>query len=158
MNSRKLLATCSGGGHLIQLLRLTPAFEDHTLVLATTLPDAPEDITLSRYYCVTDSNAQQKIRLLKTALETARIVLRERPDVVISTGAAPGLLAMAWAWLLRKKLIWIDSISNHDQLSLSGRLARRLTPHCFTQWPHLCEVEDVRYIGSLVPLQMEGTQ
>lgn len=149
----KLLAVASNGGHLVQLLRLAPAFSDYQLILVSTAPDAPPDIAPARYYCVQDSNFQQKGRLLYTALQTARIVFAERPRAVISTGAAPGLLALAWARLLGRRLIWIDSIANTEQLSLAGRVARRLTPHCFTQWAHLCDREGVDCIGTVIPGQ-----
>lgn len=153
---RKLLAVCSGGGHLIELLRLAPAFEGHQLVLASTAAQAPSGIEITRYYCLSDSNASQKLRLLRTAWQTARIVFRERPRAVISTGAAPGLLALAWSRLLGCRLIWIDSIANPEKMSLSGRIARRLTPHCYTQWPHLGETQGVKYLGSIMPLAAEA--
>ncbi len=155
MNSPKLLAVCSGGGHLIELQRLAPAFSDHAVTLVSTSPDAPDGIEFSQYYCVSDSNAEVKLALLRTALQLARIIIRERPRVIISTGAAPGLLALVWGRLLFRKLIWIDSLANPERMSFSGRLARRITPYCFTQWPHLCEREEVRYIGSLIPMQPE---
>ncbi|WP_187276653.1 glycosyltransferase family protein [Parahaliea maris] len=154
---RKLLAVCSGGGHLIELLRLAPAFEGHQLVLASTASQAPPGIEAMRYYCLTDSNASQKLRLLQTACQTARIVFRERPRAVISTGAAPGLLALAWARLLGCRLIWIDSIANPEKMSLSGRIARRLTPHCYTQWQHLGQARGVKYLGSIMPLAPGAT-
>ncbi|MFV8818152.1 hypothetical protein [Haliea sp. E17] len=156
MSSPKLLAVCSGGGHLIELLRLTPAFDDHTVVLVSTSPEAPDGISLARYYRVSDSNAGQLLCVLRTALQTAHIVFRERPTAVISTGAAPGLLAIAWARLLRRKLIWIDSIANPERMSLSGRIARRITPHCFTQWRHLSSAEGIAYIGCSLPTQPEA--
>lgn len=151
MSSRKLLAVASNGGHLVQLMRLAPSFEGCDVVLVSTSPDMPRDMRLARYYCVEDSNFQQKARLLVTAWQVGRIVLRERPDTVISTGAAPGLLAMCWARLMRRKLIWIDSIANTDRLSLAGRAARYLTPLCFSQWPHVSDSEGVGYIGSVIP-------
>lgn len=151
-----LLAVASNGGHLVQLLRLTPAFAGYRVVLASTSTDAPADYDAARYYCVSDSNFQQKTRLLRTALQTARIVFRERPRAVISTGAAPGLLALCWGRLLGRQLVWIDSIANTEHLSLAGRVARRLTPHCFTQWPHLCDSEGVRYIGAVIPRDTEA--
>ncbi len=156
MNSPKLLAVCSGGGHLVELMRLAPAFSGHSLVLASTADEAPDSLRPERYYRVSDSNATELGALLRTAWQTARIVFRERPKAVISTGAAPGLLALSWARLLGCKLIWIDSIANPERLSLSGRLAKRLTPHCYTQWQHLGQSQGIDYIGSIMPLEAEA--
>lgn len=49
------------------------------------------------------------------------IVLLHRPDIVISTGAAPGFFALLFGKLLGARTIWIDSIANAEQLSVSGQ-------------------------------------
>ena len=82
-------------------------------------------------------------------LELLVVLLRERPDVVVSTGAAPGYLAIRWAGLLGARTIWIDSVANVEELSLSGRLASTRTDLCLTQWPHLAG-GSVRYLGAVL--------
>lgn len=61
----------------------------------------------------------------------------EKPDAVITTGAAPGLVAVFIARLMRKRTVWIDSIANAAHLSLSGRIASHFVSRTYTQWPDL---------------------
>lgn len=78
-----------------------------------------------------------------------RIVRRSGADVVLSTGAAPGLLLLFAGFLLGKKTVWVDSIANSQRLSLSGRAAGLFASRVLTQWPELAGGR-VRYLGSLL--------
>ncbi len=77
------------------------------------------------------------------------MLLRERPDIVVSTGAAPGYLAIRLAKLVGARTVWIDSVANVDELSLSGQLASERVDLCLTQWPHLA-AGPVCYRGSVL--------
>ena len=71
--------------------------------------------------------------------------------MVISTGAAPGLVALAVAKLLTgSRTVWIDSIANTKQLSLSGRLARPVADAWLVQWPHLARPGGPEYWGAVL--------
>ena len=67
------------------------------------------------------------------------ILLRTRPDVVVSTGAAPGYFALRIGKMLGARTIWVDSIANVDELSLSGQLVKAYADMWLTQWPHLAK-------------------
>jgi UDP-N-acetylglucosamine:LPS N-acetylglucosamine transferase len=77
------------------------------------------------------------------------VVLRERPSVVVSTGAAPGYLAIRMGARIGARTIWIDSVANVEELSLSGRMASAVADLCLTQWPHLAGGR-VRYLGAVL--------
>jgi UDP-N-acetylglucosamine:LPS N-acetylglucosamine transferase len=145
----KILAVASNGGHLVQLLRLFPALQSNEIHLVSTSEDGPDEI-FDHYYCVSDSNFEQKFKLIKTAFETLFIYLKVRPDVVISTGAAPGFFCILYAVIFRKKAIWFDSIANTEKLSMAGNIALKLTKHCYTQWPKLVGDKGPYYIGAVI--------
>ena len=70
---------------------------------------------------------------------------------MVSTGAAPGLVALALAKLmLGSRTIWIDSIANSERLSLSGRLARPVADAWLTQWAHLARPGGPDYWGAVL--------
>ena len=140
MSHKKILAISSGGGHWKELLRVLPGFESYEVVFATVDSAYRHDVSGSRLYQVTDSCQWDRGALLKTFLEVLWVVVKERPAVVFSTGAAPGFFGLFWGKLLGARTIWLDSVANVDRLSLSGRLARRFADLWLTQWPHLaCE-------------------
>jgi len=147
---KKLLAVASGGGHWVQLLRLAPAFAECDVVFVTVQEAYRADVEGHKFYSVLDATRQTKIRLIRTALELFWIVCKERPDVVISTGAAPGYFAIVLGKLLGARTIWVDSIANVEQLSMSGKLAGRHAHLWLTQWPHLATKEGPQFRGAVL--------
>lgn len=147
----KVLAVSSGGGHWVQLLRLRPAFEGCDVTYATVRKSYRSDLeTGSRFRTFPDASMWHKHRLVLCAVRVSYIVLTERPDVIVSTGAAPGYFAIRIGALLGMRTIWVDSVANAEQLSLSGREAGKHVDHWITQWPHLAEKTGPFYHGSVL--------
>lgn len=150
MNERlKVMAVASEGGHWIQLLRLRKAFQDAEIIYVSTHKSYKSNGGDERYYYVTDANRWNKLRLLKMANEVRRIISKEKPDIVISTGAAPGMAAILFGRLTGSRTIWIDSIANVDRLSLSGRLIKPFADLHLTQWPQLAKGKTL-YKGTVI--------
>ena len=57
-------------------------------------------------------------------MRRARVIFKEVPDAMISTGAAAGCIVCFLAQTTGAKIIWIDSITNVERISLSGRMVR----------------------------------
>ena len=147
---KKVLLAASAGGHWIQLLRLGPAFEGHEVVFLSTFHTAPIEVKGQKYFRVRDASMWNKWGLILQATQVLLVVARFRPDVVVTTGAAPGFFAIVFARLLRKRTIWIDSIANVEQMSLAGLKAKRWATHWLTQWPHLASHDGPRCHGSVI--------
>lgn len=148
---QKVLAVASGGGHWVQLLRLRPAFDHHEVTFVTVRSEYRADLEAGdRLMVVPDATRWDKVRLIRLALRLGWIVVRIRPDVVVSTGAAPGLLALRLGKLLGARTIWIDSIANCERVSESGRRAGPHVDLWLTQWPHLTSADGPRYEGAVV--------
>jgi len=150
-DNRRVLLVSSTGGHWVQMRRLEPAFVGWDLYYACTdaghLQSVPDP---ARFHFCPDASQWQKARLAWQAFTVARVLLRVRPRVVVSTGASVGLFALALAKLVGARTIWLDSIANVDELSLSGRLAGRLADLWLTQWEHLARPEGPHYLGSVI--------
>lgn len=149
LRPKKILAVASGGGHWVQLLRLRPAFDGHNVRYVSTNEGYRSDVD-STLYVVTDGNMWQKLRLLLMFLQVARIVILQRPDVVVTTGAAPGFAAIFFGRLIGARTVWIDSIANSEELSSSGKQARRWASAWVTQWQHLAEANGPEYWGGVL--------
>ncbi|UPK29782.1 UDP-N-acetylglucosamine--LPS N-acetylglucosamine transferase [Bradyrhizobium sp. 195] len=146
----KLLAVSSGGGHWVQLLRIKEAFEGCEVVFVTVHESYRTQVPGHKFYVVNDANRWTKIRLVKAAQGLARIIWSERPDVVISTGAAPGYLALRLGRMMGARTIWLDSVANVEELSMSGFRIGRCADLWLTQWPHLARPEGPYYGGSVL--------
>lgn len=125
-------------------------FSSAELVYANTFEGLAENSGVGRAYVVRDCNRATPWANLGCALDIWRILRRERPDVVVSTGAAPGLIALALGKLVGARTIWIDSVANSEELSLSGRLAGRFADLWLTQWRHLGSPKGPQYWGSVL--------
>lgn len=143
----KVLAVASGGGHWVQLRRVVPAFDGMEIVYVTISEAYRDDVPGARLHVVNDATRWNKLGLLVQAWRLFGIVLRERPDVVFSTGAAPGFLAILFGRMIGARTIWLDSIANAEQLSLSGRLAGHVAGLWLTQWEHLASTGGPRFEG-----------
>lgn len=150
MKKQKILAAASGGGHWIELLRLAPAFEGTYLHYLTVNESYRKQAGDAGFYCVRDATQWSRLDLVISALQVMWVVVRLRPDVVISTGAAPGYFALRFGKLLGARTIWVDSLANVDELSRAGQMAGRHADLWLTQWPELCTPNGPEYAGSVL--------
>ena len=148
---KKILAISSGGGHWVELLRLRPALRGHHVVYVTVSPAYRDQVEDAPLLVIDDATRWDRVGMLRVAAQILAIVLRERPDVVVSTGALPGFLGVLFGKrLLGAKTIWVDSLANAGELSLSGRNARAHADLWLTQWPELATPGGPRYLGSML--------
>lgn len=147
---RPILAIASGGGHWTQLLCLHDAWKDLPVVYATVSDGYRGDIEQSCFFVIPDGNKDTKLALVRMCWSVLVLVLRVRPAVVISTGAAPGYFGILFGRLVGARTVWIDSIANAEELSLSGRKVRRFAEAWLTQWEHLASPDGPRYEGSVL--------
>ena len=146
----RILAIASGGGHWIQLLRLRPAFAGADVSYASVAKEAARDVQGHRFFRFPDANRERKIALLFQVMRIAWIVFRVRPQVVVTTGASCGYLAVRFGRLLGGRTLFIDSIANAEQMSLSAQLALRHANLTLTQWPELESPHGPQYHGSVI--------
>lgn len=142
----KVLAVGSAGGHWTQLMRLLPALESYDTALVSTMDQGVGN----RFYRVPDANQHEKLAMIKMMISVFLVILRERPHVVISTGAAPGYMALRFGRLFGARTIWVDSFANVDKLSMAGRLAGPHADLWLTQWEHLAKPEGPEFVGAVL--------
>lgn len=136
--SGSILAIASSGGHWQELRRLGPAFPEGTVWVSTD-PDLAAEVGDSKFFAVPDANRWNKLALGWAAVRILLLVVRLRPTHVVTTGAAPGLIMVVFGRLFGAKTLWIDSVANAEELSLSGQKARRWASEVWTQWPSLVD-------------------
>ena len=146
----RVLAVASGGGHWVQLRRVAPAFEGCDVTYVTVEKSYRDEVHDASVKIVLDATRWNKLKLIVMMLQITWIVLTSRPDVVISTGAAPGFFALRIAGILGKRTVWLDSIANVEEVSMSGR---KIGPHAtlwLTQWAHLAEPDGPQFRGAVL--------
>jgi len=145
----KVLAIASKGGHWVEMLRLTRAFNDMEIVYVSTNKNLAKTVIDNKFYVIPDSSRWNKSQMIRSFTNVFKIIRIEKPDFIISTGAAPGLMGILAGKLLGRTTIWIDSIANVEKLSMSGRLAIPIADKIYTQWPSLVDSK-VEYAGNVL--------
>jgi UDP-N-acetylglucosamine:LPS N-acetylglucosamine transferase len=145
----KIAAISSGGGHWVELQRIAPAFEYHEVFYVSTHTSLGETVQGHKFYTIPDASRWNKLKLFVVAYQVFKVMLVNKPDIVISTGAAPGVFGIVAGKLIGAKTIWVDSIANVDKISLSGKLAVHLADRVYTQWPSLAK-KNIVYAGNVL--------
>jgi UDP-N-acetylglucosamine:LPS N-acetylglucosamine transferase len=148
--AKRILAVSSGGGHWVELLRLCEAFAGHDLALATVGAANRIDAGYARFYTLRDVTRWNKIHWPAAILGLLWVLLRERPEIVVSTGALPGYFALRLAKLFGARTIWVDSLANVDELSMSGRMIGKHADLWLTQWRHLEKSSGPQFRGAVL--------
>ncbi len=150
MTERKKIALVSShGGHLTELLELAPAFaECNTFYFCY---DAETTRRLPNAY-LTPNRPYDPLQFLINLVRLWRIFSKERPDLLVSTGAEIAIPAFLVAKLRRVPSVYIECGAQVTRPSLTGRVVIHLADRFFVQWPELVPAYRGRaqYRGSLV--------
>jgi UDP-N-acetylglucosamine transferase subunit ALG13 len=129
----RVCLAASGGGHVRQLIDLEPVWSKYDPFFVT------EDTGLSRslqarwptlfvrHVALGQGRLGAPWEMVKSAVanlfRSARLMVEQRPDVVISTGAGSVFFTVLWARLLGAKIVVIESFARFETLSVFARLA-----------------------------------
>lgn len=149
MSKIKLLAVSSSGGHWIQLLKLKELFSNHKTYYAST-EKSLAGMVEGKFYLFRDASMWDKPGLAILSLQILWLLIRVRPDVIVTTGAAAGFFAVVFGKLMGSKTIWIDSMANADEMSLAGIKVRKFADVWLTQWPELATNKGPYYRGQVL--------
>ncbi|MBK8401165.1 MAG: UDP-N-acetylglucosamine--LPS N-acetylglucosamine transferase [Propionivibrio sp.] len=146
----QVLVVASGGGHWTQMMRLKEAFEGQTVAFVGVKKIYRVDVAPNTFYAIPDVSRLHRWSLPVVLAKLLLILLKEKPKVIVTTGSAPGMLALRLGKMLGARTVWIDSIANVEQMSLSGLKARKYADLWLTQWPHLARDDGPVYRGSVL--------
>src|SRR3989442_13081447 len=132
----KIAVVSSCGGHLTEVRALALAYRHlrHFFVVNDRI-ELPSDMQDRTYFI---SHSERDWRTLLNFIEAFRILKRERPDVILSTGAGPVVpFAIVGRFLFGTRVVFIETITRIRRPSLTGRLMYRIAHHFFYQWEEL---------------------
>jgi len=128
----------SSGGHLFQLSSLKDFWgeKEHFWVSFKT-EDAKyllKDEKVYWSYFPTNRNVKN---LMKNLFLAFKIIKKEKPDAIISTGAGIAVPFILIGKMFKIKTLYLESITRSEELSLSGRLVYPFVDNILVQWPQL---------------------
>lgn len=137
-NGPRLCLVCSPGGHFIQLWSLQEWWRDYSRFWVTG-PGPAEDCLLRdelRHLAHFPTNRHLP-NLIRNLVLAWRVLKKEKPSTLVSTGAGVALPFILAARLLGIRTIYLESLTRVKSLSLSGRLVAPFVDHLLVQWEGL---------------------
>lgn len=143
----------SSGGHWEELMCLKEIAIDYDSVYVTEEGGQASDSNFEKIYILPQINRYEKnflwhfIKLFKNA---AKIMFKEKPDFIITTGALIVFPFCVYAKLMRKKIIYIESFARVHNKSLTGKLVYPMADLFLVQWESLLQVyPKAKYVGGI---------
>jgi UDP-N-acetylglucosamine:LPS N-acetylglucosamine transferase len=130
----KLCLACSAGGHLSEMMQLEEFYRKHKhFFLTFRRADSASLAKKERVYFVACPR-RNPVKFLLNFFQSLFVFLREKPDVVISTGADVAVSMCYIARLFGRKVIYIESFCRPYKPSVSGRLVYPIANLFIVQW------------------------
>jgi len=137
LKSIKICLACSAGGHRSQILQLGKIYKKYDHFFLTYKGPATVILTKEhKVYFITNFR-RNFIKVLLTIIQSLYIFLKERPGVIISTGAGITIPICYLAKFFGKKVIFIESFSRVTQPSIAGMVAYPASNLFIVQWKPL---------------------
>ena len=148
----KVALVCTQGGHLTETLQLLDAFNEHQIFLVTHHSSRDKDLSAIAPAYFTVNIEARPLHLLYAFFEALPILLREKPQVILSLGAEIAIPFFFWGKLLGMKLIYIESWCRVENLSRTGKIVYPIADEFWVQWSQLLEVcgPKARFHGAVI--------
>ena len=131
----------SSGGHLTHLYMLKPFWQDKDRVWATFDKEDARSLLKGEklYPMYYPSNRSIKALIINT-VRAIKVLRKERPDVIVSSGAAPAIPFFWLGKLMGVKTIYIEVYDRVDKSTLSGRICYPVSDVFIVQWKEMKKV------------------
>ena len=134
-DNMKIMLVCNNGGHLNEMLFLMEAFEGHDVFFI--IYDDPRAKQLKYKKYVMESIGTNSWKMLKGFFKTIKILKKERPNLIISTGSEIAIPSFILARFLKIKTIYIESWCRVKTRSGTGRILYYFSNVFLVQWENL---------------------
>lgn len=169
----KVCLTCAPGGHLVECLKLINAFKQDDDIFLVTYNENFEVSAhqIKRIYFIKNLvikkvNSPKIIKsfylvisMVYLFIKEFIILIKEKPDIILSTGSEIVLPCFFIAKFFGIKTIFVESLTRIDDLSGTGKISRHLTNLFLVQWPELSKkYKKAIYKGNLLQVHEKSEE
>lgn len=140
---KKICFIASTGGHFDQLMMLKSIMDKNNSFIITEKTAYQSVGDGRKTYYLKQVNRQEKtwgFKMLANTMNSLKIFIKEKPDVVIATGALVTIPMCIIAKVFRKKLIFIESFAKITSPTLTGKLLYKFADQFYVQWEDMIKV------------------
>ena len=146
----KICLACSSGGHLSEMMELKEVYGRYNHFFVTyRSADTIELAEKEKVHFLVNPRRHPILTILNI-LQSFKRFIKEKPDIVLTTGAGVALPMCYIAKLYRKKIIFIESFCRVEKPSLFGKLIYPIANLTIVQWkPLLDYYKEAKYGGPI---------
>jgi len=149
----KICLAFSPGGHFTEMRKIMDAFKGHDIIYVTIKLKTTEN--LPRVYFVTDTFSTTRIfmlfKMIVITIQSLKIILKEKPKVIISSGADVTIPICYLGKLFGKKILYIESLCRINDISPSGKIIYPIADIFLVQWEKLTKkYSKAKYWGTVI--------
>lgn len=146
----KIMLVCNNGGHLTEMLFLMKAFEGNDVLFLTY--DDPRIKRLKYRKYLIESIGKNIVKMIKMSFKILKILRKEKPDLIISTGSEIAIPSFILAKFFRIKTIYIESWCRIKTKSGTGRILYYFSNIFLVQWSNMLKKygKKARYEGGVM--------
>ncbi|ALT82452.1 polysaccharide biosynthesis protein [Streptococcus infantarius] len=134
---KKVCFAASSGGHYEQLLMLKPLMEKYDSFILTERTKYSTEVKNVKSYYLLQVNRKEKLFILKmmwNAFKSVFFFIKERPDVVITTGVLSTIPMCLIAKIFGRKLVYIESFAKINSPTETGKFLYKFADRFYVQW------------------------
>ena len=131
----KVCLVGSSGGHLTHLYMLKSFWKDKDRFWVTFDKEDAKSLLEGEkvYSCYYPTNRNIK-NLIKNTFVALKVLIKEKPDLIISSGAAVAVPFFYIGKMMGSKLIYIEVFDRIDKPTISGKLVYPIVDKFIVQW------------------------
>lgn len=152
INNLKICFAASSGGHYEQIMMLKPLMEKYDSFILTEKTKYDVNVDNKVHY-LKQVNRKEWNWILATLFNIVKsfiIYVKEKPNVIICTGALAMLPMCLICKIFKKKLIFIESFAKVTSPTQTGKFLYRYADEFYVQWKSMLEVyPNAKYIGGI---------
>lgn len=157
----KICLSFGSGGHLDELISLTDAFEEHEIFFVTVPSMVTKDLkNISKTFYVRNGPKLTStfldylllfIYYLYLLIPSAKILIKEKPDVIIGCGGEATVDLFYLAKIMGKNVVYIESLARINTISKTGMLVYHISDLFLVQWEDLLKkYNKAKYWGRVI--------
>ena len=131
----KVCMVGSSGGHLTHLYMLKPFWHNKERFWVTFDKEDARSLLKDEkmYSCYYPTNRSLKA-LIKNTIIALKVLIKEKPDLIISSGAAVAVPFFYLGKLFGAKLIYIEVFDRIDKPTMTGKIVYPIAVKFVVQW------------------------
>lgn len=150
---KKLCFAASSGGHFEQISMLKPLMDKYQSCVVTEETEYKAVIKNQKMYYMHQVNRKEKLMplwMVVNSFKSLRLMIVEKPDVVITTGVLAMIPLCLLAKVFGKKLVYIESFAKVSSPTETGKLMYKYADQFYVQWESMKQFyPNAIYLGGI---------